>query len=348
LCIFNSTKIKPIKKILLVSTLLINFLSSAQFLHWVNTLNSNSFSVGSIITDLDGYVYSTGVFSGITDFDPGSGIVELESNYTLIDYNNNGILTKVYVKDIFIQKLDAGGNLVWVKKLGVTLTVNSQNVPYISDILVDSNGNVYSTGKFSGTIDFDPNSGTAFETATEMINGAIDPYDMFIHKLDSNGDFVWVKTFRANYTAGVSIDVDENNHIYVSGRFISDVDLNPNTPTNIVTSMGHNDVFVQKYNSNGDQLWSTHFGSTEQDQVMDIKVQNSNNIYISGTFEGNYSLPTIHGVVNLISLNTRNGYISKINGNGEFVWIEQISDPGGEITVGSMDIDEQGSVYASG
>jgi len=335
------------KKILLVPTLLFNFLSSAQSLHWVNTSNT-SLSTTAIISDSDGYVYSTGTFSGITDFDPGSGVVELESNYIMVDFNNNGILTKQYSRDIFIQKNDAGGNLVWVKKLGVTLTGNGQNVSYVSDIVADGNGNVYSIGKFSGTIDFDPNSGTAFETGTGVINGVHGYNDTFIHKLDSNGDFVWVKTYGGDAITGTSIDVDENNDVYVCGKFGLSVDLNPNAAVNMATSNGFGDVFVQKYNSSGDQVWSTHFGSTEQDQVIDIKVQNSNNIYISGTFEGNYSLPTTTGVVDLVALNTYNSFVSKLNGNGEFVWIEQINGLGGEIFNATIDIDEQGSLYITG
>jgi len=51
-------------------------------------------------------------------------------------------------------------------------------------VAVDSSGNVYTTGYFEGTVDFDPGAGTTNLTS----NGN---YDVFVSKLDSSGNLVW-------------------------------------------------------------------------------------------------------------------------------------------------------------
>ena len=89
--------------------------------------------------DASGNVYTTGYFQGTVDFDPGAGTFNL---------------TSAGLQDIFISKLDAAGNFVWAKQLGGTLN----DVGY--SIALDTSGNVYTTGFFRDTVDFDPGAGT--------------------------------------------------------------------------------------------------------------------------------------------------------------------------------------------
>src|SRR4029079_9322637 len=54
---------------------------------------------------------------------------------------------------VFVSKLDLSGNFVWVKQMAAT------NLCYSSSLAIDKTGNVYTTGAFSGTVDFDPGPG---------------------------------------------------------------------------------------------------------------------------------------------------------------------------------------------
>jgi methionine-rich copper-binding protein CopC len=105
--------------------------------------------------DSSGNVYTTGYFFDTVDFDPGAGT----SN-----------LTSVGGTDIFVSKLDTSGNFVWVKQFGGTSNDNAYS------IYVDSSGNVYTTGYFNGTVDFDPGAGTSNLTS---VGGT----DIFVSKL---------------------------------------------------------------------------------------------------------------------------------------------------------------------
>ncbi len=103
---------------------------------------SNFDRVYGLAVDSSGNVYTTGSFRDDTvDFDPGAGTANLTSNND----------------DIYVSKLDSSGNYVWAKSFGSTN--NSGNYSGYS-VAVDSSGNVYTTGYFRGTVDFDPGAGT--------------------------------------------------------------------------------------------------------------------------------------------------------------------------------------------
>ena len=75
----------------------------------------------------------------------------------------------------------AEGDLLWVKAMSGT----GNN--YGIDISIDNAGNIYIVGAFEGSVDFDPGAGT-----TELTSAG--DFDIFITKLDNNGDLVWVKS----------------------------------------------------------------------------------------------------------------------------------------------------------
>jgi hypothetical protein len=64
-------------------------------------------------------------------------------------------------------------------------------------IAIDAEGNVYTTGYFIDTVDFDP--GTGSMTNLSAVGGK----DSFIQKLDANGNFVWAKSFGGNNRKGL-------------------------------------------------------------------------------------------------------------------------------------------------
>ena len=79
-------------------------------------------------------------------------------------------------------------------------------------VTVDSSGNVYTTGKFKGTVDFDPGA----ETTNLTSNGN---FDVFVSKLDSSGNLVWAKSFGGtNEDQSESVAVDSSGNVYTTGR----------------------------------------------------------------------------------------------------------------------------------
>jgi hypothetical protein len=106
-------------------------------------------------------------------------------------------------------------------------------------IALDASGNVYTTGFFQDTADFNPGPGT-FDLISEG------PNDIFVSKLSSNGDFVWAKAMggiSGEYGKGISVDTSGNAHI--TGYFQGTVDFDPGIGTfNLASIKDSDDIFI--------------------------------------------------------------------------------------------------------
>ena len=228
------------KRLLLIIAICISTLSFGQQadFEWAKAFGSSNFDKGNSITvDASGNVYTTGLFSGTVDFDPGAGLFNLTSA-------GGGT-------DVFIQKLDASGNFIWAKTFGGTSTDHGNS------ITVDVFGNVYTAGFFSDTVDFDPGAGL-FNLASAG------NHDIFIQKLDASGNFIWAKAFGSTSTDfGLSITVDASGNVYATGYFKGTVDFDPGAGTFYLNSAGGSgDFFIQKLDASGNFIWAKAFGRT--------------------------------------------------------------------------------------
>lgn len=185
---FKITRIGLLTCFLILSTSL-----SAQdpTFEWAKSIGGLQSDIGNdIATDDAGNVYQVGYFMASVDFKPG----DADARFTSRGY-----------MDIFIQKMDAEGQVLWVKQIG------GGSEEYGVKIVTDVDGNVYVTGMFAYTVDFDPGPGVYNLTATK-------DYDVF--KLDTDGNFLWAKQIGGNrndYGKGITLDSDSN--VYVTGFF---------------------------------------------------------------------------------------------------------------------------------
>lgn len=312
-----------------ISIFLITLTLSIQFVHsqnyeWVKQMGGlNSDEGHSVTVDVSGNVYTTGYFQGTADFDPGPGT-----------YN----LTSVGFTDIFICKQDSTGNLLWAKQIGGT----NSNEGY--SIAIDSSGNVYTTGFFYGTADFDPGPGIFYLTSTGS-------YDIFICKLDSNGDFVWAKHMGGSFgdNRGNSIVIDNSGNVYTTGHFQGTADFDPGTGIYNLNSAGSYDIFICKLDSNGNFIWAKKIGGSVSDMAESIALDGSGNIYTAGTFGGNVDFDPGPATFYISNLGAPSFFISKLDSAGNFIWAKQI---GGVSTSGiycwEIAIDNEKNVYATG
>jgi hypothetical protein len=209
-----------------------------------------------LAVDSFGNVYTTGYFSGTADFDPGPGTANL-----------TGLGTKDN-QNIFVSKLDSCGNYVWADCMGST------SASYANAIAMDSSGNVYTTGYFGGTGDFDPGSGTANLSSA---GGR----DVFVSKLDSSGNYVWAQALGGQI--GYGIAVDSSGNVYTTGYFTGTADLDPGPGTAYLTAGDGGEIFVSKLNSSGSYVWADRIGGTTPHG---IAVGSSGNVCTTGRLVG--------------------------------------------------------------
>lgn len=279
----------------------------------------------SITLDSSGNIYAIGRFLGTADFDPGVGTFNLTTNY-----NNT---------DPYILKLDVNGDFVWAKSFGGPLTDNG------NCIITDASENVYVTGSFEGTdVDFDP--GTGVFNLTSAGGGR----DVYVLKLDVNGDFAWAKSFGGTGDdQGSSIALDTLGNIYIGGYFPGTAtDFDPGAGVFNLTSIGDDDVFIQKLDANGDFIWAKSFGGTGDDRTFSIAVDPLGNVYSSGLFAGTaVDFDPGAGTYPLSSVGSWDIFVSKLDANGDFVWAKSFGginyDQGNSIA-----LDQYNNVYVTG
>lgn len=274
----------------------------------------------AIAADAIGYIYITGYFNGTADFDPGAGV-----------YN----MTAGAQADIFILKLDTGGNFVWAKQFG-----GSQDDEGYS-IAVDASGNVYTTGYFLGTVDFDPGNGT-YDLTSDVY------YDVFISKLDASGNFVWAKQMPANkHVYGYGIAVDGSNNVLITGLFTGTTDFDPGPGTYYLTPGNFGDIFVAKLNESGNFVWAKQFKSNVECEGHAIALDESGNIYTTGYFKGTTDFDPGAGTYNLTSAGAFDIFVSKLDESGNFVWASAMGGISNDYGY-AIKVDAKGSVYTVG
>ncbi|MEN7548789.1 SBBP repeat-containing protein [Rapidithrix thailandica] len=288
---------------------------------WARSMGGSSVNKGySIAVDAEGNVYITGFFSGTVDFDPGPG----SSN-----------LTAIGDSDIFVQKLDGEGNFVWAKSMG------GSSYDHGYSIAVDPEGNVYTTGYFRETVDFDPGPGTSNLTAIGL-------YDIFVQKLDGEGNFVWAKSMGGvGNDYGESIAVDAEGNVYTTGSFYETVDFDPGPGASHLTSNGSNDIFVQKLDGEGNFVWAKSMGEVGNDFGESIAVDAEGNVYTTGSFYETVDFDPGPGTSNLTAIGDSDIFVQKLDVEGNFVWAKSMgrsSDDNGF----SIAVDAEGNVYTTG
>lgn len=162
-------------------------------------------------------------------------------------------------------------------------------------IALDGLGNVYTTGHFKDTCDFDPGVGTF-----DLISAGLD--DIFISKLDILGNFVWAKQIGESSTdVGTSIVVDDSGNVYSAGYFYGVADFDPGSGTTNLTSAGAYDEFVLKLNTSGNFIWAKNMGGMATDIAKSIAVDVAGNVYTTGQFQGTADFDPNSGILNLTS-----------------------------------------------
>ena len=197
---------------------------------------------------------------------------------------------------------------LWGKQLG------TDKAEYAMNHVVDKKGNIYISGKTTGILagkNYGQNDG-------------------IIMKLDSSGNTLWSRQF------GTSGDEDEQwsaidntGCVYITGS---------TTGAFTGKNFGKEDIFVVKYNPDGKMLWSKQFGTDSTDIGKGIFVDNKGSIYITGSTSGK---------LGKTSLGKSDGFIMKLDKNGNQLFCEQFGTNGDDVSI-AITGDNNGTIYVCG
>lgn len=277
---------------------------------WAKTFGGIDGEIGSsIAVDNNGDLYITGWFT--------SSSVTF-GNITLNNSSSGS-------SDIFIVKIDSGGNVIWAKSAGGSLIDRSNG------ITVDVSGNVFVTGSFmSPSINFG---------AENVTNSSSSGNDIFVAKYDVSGNNLWVKSAGgSNSDIANSLATDASGNVYITGTFSSpSITFGSTTLSN--SSTGTNDLFLVKYNSIGNVFWCIKGGGNSDDVGNSVEVRN-NEVYITGGFSSSlFNIGSI-GITNT-SAGTYDILTAKYDINGNFIWAKgeggTDSEAGNDIAIDAQD-----------
>lgn len=274
----------------------------------------------AISIDHSGHICLAGGFSAREDFDPGNGTAALTP----------------LGSDIFIAKYDSAGNYINAFSMG------GAGSDVADALAVDASGNLYITGSFSSTADFDPGSGTH-----NLISGGGD--DIYLAKYSSTGALSYAFRLACtgsggfNSDEGAAVAVDAAGNAYLGGRHNGTIDLDPGSGSASFASFGGIDGFVAKYGPTGSYI----SGFTYHGIIYDVVLDGTGNMYISGTNPDSIDADPGPGRAMIYSSNNFDSWLAKYDASGNLVFAKGFQN-NGAYTPTDLSLNHKSSVYMSG
>ena len=207
-------------------------------------------------------------------------------------------------------------------------------------VVAGDSGDIYVTGKFGDTVDFDPGPG--------VDERHIDPYSAcYLAKYDQDGNYKWVRTWGngSDYISPNSVAIDSTGAAYVTGTYAGTVEFGPSISLTSVN--GSYDAFISKVDSDGNFLWTYGWGGVRVDQGYDVAVDENDCVYVGGAFRETVDFDPGPGVDEITYAGWWDCYLIKFASDGTYQYVRTW---GGieEDRVWEIATDLNGGVYATG
>jgi PKD repeat protein len=292
---------------------LMSFKCDAQKWQWGTKIGlyggGNDYGL-SMAKDGKGNILVTGRVKGPSTFGTGAGAVTPEG------FGD---------RDIFIAKYDSLGNFIWARRYG------GPTSDYGNGIATDANSNVYITGYFTDTAHFG---------STIIVGNA--GQNIFLAKVDEQGSLQWAKLVGGTTNGnGNSIAVDEVGNTFVTGVFFNSKAV---FGKDTLLCAGGTDLFIAKFDSDGNSIWGRQAGNTSNDVGTSIAVSESGkNIYVCGIYLNKITF----GTLNLPAYGNQDVFTVNYDTAGNCMWARRAGASGNEIP-GALALDKTGDLYLTG
>jgi hypothetical protein len=303
---------------------------------------NNNIYLSDITTDQSGNVYTTGAISGtgsfactnvyglnqmvITKYDASGQAIWARSTegtgsskgnsirtntagdaYVMSEYRGKMKLGPFNVREplseaLFLSKFNKDGQVSWVN------SIYSKNYGYVKGVEadVDATGNMFVLGTFNST---------ATVGESDLSSHSTPGHGWFVVAYDSSGKITWVQNFGKDIIPS-SISVDSDGNCLVTGTFSGSQSFGPIN----LTSKGETDIFIAKYGLDGKVIWAKAVGNSGWASSSKIEVDKSGNFYLLGSVR----LSAEFGDIIFYG----SGFYAKYNGNGDVIWVKNVSGSG--------------------
>jgi hypothetical protein len=286
----------------------------------VETLDSGN----AVVVDAAGNTYFGGTFRGKVDVN--------KSNHA------QKFLNAVDNYDAFLVKYDPNGKLVWSRQIGI-----SNGDETIEHLVIGPNGDLYATGQFEETVDFDAGSGVHPLTSHGK-------RDAFILHLTSKGKYVWAGNIGGERDDDITaLAVGPSGDMYYSGFVRLSGDADPTRATRSIVDRGVDDTIIARLNGkNGAIKWLKVYGeNATRETVFGLAVDDNENVTAAGMFNDPVEFDRGDRSFDREPVGSDDVYIARLNSRGNFQFIKTFGGKKQE-TVVDLVQDSAGNLYVNG
>jgi hypothetical protein len=333
--------------------------------------------------DDDGNIYMVGIFSGACEFPGGGKSSEGGLDMWVAKYDQNGnwvedwflggadndmlygvtVDDKLYVTGRFDSpSIDMGqwsGDIISAlddTNNGIIAAYDKNTMAYLGARIIASSGadvypggidakggHVFVTGGFTGTVDFDWNTGVADRTS----NGA---QDVFLSRFDFNLNHTRTMSWGGSSDDfGTDISLVDDDIGYITGSYNDSVSLTE-YDWGTITAQGLADVFVAQFDTVPVPKfnWVKLMGSMEYDRSATVD-HYGENVYVGGSFQGSMWFDPDGSGPGILTEGGYDGFIASFNSNdGSFNWARAVAGPGYDQVKGIAATPFNGSFLVTG
>lgn len=252
------------------------------------------------------------------------------SNSTFGPYTLNGSADHV-----FVVKYDANGNEIWAR------TGGGQGDDHGYDMVCNPQGDIFITGYLS------THYGPAVCNSSFGSLPSITYSDSiaFVARMSSSGTWQWLRTFGGcDEQRDNDIVLDSAGNVYVVGGFYGTKQFETQT---LSSTSGSRDIFVIKYDENGNFLWVKTTGSAYDDRANGITIDTDQSLYITGEFRDEVAFGT-DTINNHGGPNGRDIFVAKMDTAGNWIWAKRAGSNSGDEAGRAITINEKHNIYVAG
>jgi hypothetical protein len=231
-------------------------------------------------------------------------------------------------KDFYVVNYDQSGNIDWIK-FG-----HGNKDEYITGICPAANGYFFISGVYT--------SDTLVMGNNTLIKPNGNNSDIFLAKLNSNGNVQWLKGFGgSNYEVTLKMESDFNGGVILSGNYYG------NGFTLGSTSLdysGGNETFISRFDGLGNPIWAISLNGTQNEKITDFVVDPTQGISFCGNFNSNYASFNNYSLYNTALDSTSDLIYGNIDLQGNINWVKNLLGTGNDENA-CIQIDPMGLCY---
>lgn len=279
----------------------VQFNTDGEF-NWAKSLigNSSLQSGETMTVNTDDEIILTGGFKGTIDFDPS-------------DEDASETVGESF-SELFIAKYSSSGEFIWVE------VIEGTGYKSAFEVAVNNDGDIYTAGTYTNTIDLDPSAETDTHINTSGAGNG------FIVALSESGEFIWGADLASDSYSSISALKIKDDYIAIAGNFAGTADFDFGEGVeNRNSSEGHN-TFIQKLNTDGELIWVNSYETDSYlGNIAGLVINSFNEIIVSGKFYDEMDFDHSADTEIKTSSGLADGFIHQVSPTGEFQRVYIIS-----------------------